>query len=435
MTQPQVLTFSDLITRGYFHDRVIPPLSGEAMSVAEAEITAYIAPIIQRAESDRFRLHIPRNRCVQHSVPKRKHTRRMLSIPNPLPYAILCQQIAANWPRLYQLASNSPISLSSPVPSQRRALEGAIDRKNESSERIRRSVGCRYLLKTDLVRYYPSIYTHSIPWAIDGKDASRRDPANILLGNRIDICVREAQDKQTGGIPIGPDTSFLLGEIVATRLDEMLRERLGDELRGTRYIDDYHLYFRNRSDVDNALSVLHRSARELELEVNDEKTEVIALPEPIEPTWKTQLRNMPISGPESEYSIKALFDRAAEFAPIYSYDSIFTYVAKKLLRADDVDPEQWQLCEPLLLRAALSEPSMLRTMDQLYRKHELNDPVALSAVIESLCAYHAPLQHSTEVAWSLWLAKSYNISLSAQVASYVAQVDDDIVALVALGTC
>jgi hypothetical protein len=63
--------------------------------------------------------------------------------------------------------------------------------------------------------------------------------------------LRETQDKQTGGIPIGPDTSFLVGEIVGTALDLELKSQI-PSLRGTRYVDDYHLYFSTVADAEKA---------------------------------------------------------------------------------------------------------------------------------------------------------------------------------------
>lgn len=426
-----VLSFADLLTRGYFHDRVIPPLNALAMQSAEQGILSHITPIIQNAESNRFRLGISASRCVQHSVPKRKHARRMLSIPNPLPYSILCQFVASHWSILHGICSTSAISLSVPTNSTRRAVESTINRNHEAIHRARRSIGCRYLLKADLVRFYPSIYTHSIPWAIDGKDASRNDPHNLLLGNRLDACIRIAQDRQTGGIPIGPDTSYILGEVISARIDEILQQQLPDQLRGTRYIDDYHLYFRTRHEVDQAIAALHQAARYYELEINDAKTEIVELPEPIEPSWKTRLRSIDIAQSDSGRSVKAIFDRAAEFARNYSYDSVFTYLAKKLLHSE-IQDDGWEIAEPLLLRAALAEPLMLQVLLQLFNNHGVNDSAALRETLESLCLYHAPLQQGTEVAWSLWLARSLGIDLSASVAQAIAQMDDDIVALVAL---
>src|SRR5262249_1499355 len=144
---------------------------------------------------------LPRSRCVTHSVPKRKHLRRSLAIPNPLHQCILSDEIASNWPALSAFCARSPLSLSLPKPSADRALEATNDLNKQPLFRAQRSVGSRYLLKTDIARFYPSIYTHSVPWALHNKTAARSDKKFKLLGNRLDLWLRETQDKQTGGIP------------------------------------------------------------------------------------------------------------------------------------------------------------------------------------------------------------------------------------------
>jgi hypothetical protein len=114
-------------------------------------------------------------------------------------------------------------------------------RAEQVAQRAARSVGKRFVLTADFSRYYPSIYTHAIPWAIHGKAAARADIT--LFGNRLDERIRESQDsqdKQTGGIPIGPDTSFLIGEVVAAAIDRRLEDKIG-KLHGTRFVDDYYL--------------------------------------------------------------------------------------------------------------------------------------------------------------------------------------------------
>jgi len=153
------------------------------------------------------------------------------------------------------------------------------------------------LLQADFSRFYPSIYTHAIPWAIHGKEIARNNPA--LFGNRIDKRVRESQDKQTGGIPIGPDTSFLIGEIMGSAVDCALEKRIG-KLRGTRFVDDYHLYFDSYHDAEKALAALHAIAISLELEVNDFKTEIVQLPEALEPRWKQELRSRDLKSTSSK---------------------------------------------------------------------------------------------------------------------------------------
>ena len=295
-------------------------------------------------------------------------------------------------------------------------------------------MGSRYLLKTDIARFYPSIYTHSIPWALHGKAAARADKKYKLLGNRIDLWLRETQDKLTGGIPIGPDTSFLIGEILGTALDRKLQEKI-PTFRGVRSIDDYYLYFRTVSEAEKGLAALHEVSREFELEINDPKTEVIQLPETLEPPWKSDLRTLVIrdSGQPQATDLLTLFDRAFDHAKNFPSDSVLTYAAKQTLSAE-IAPDNWDFCEALLLKAALAEPTMLSVLIDIYDKYLSyhTDNQRLTTTIEGICAYHAPLQQGNEVAWALWLAKKMNVTISKPVGDRIAKLDDDVVALVAL---
>jgi hypothetical protein len=255
------LATSDLLTRGYFHDRIIPPLGSTGLAPALTDLLGYASTVAKSAlKAKKMSL---RSRCVQHSVPKRKLSRRILSIPNPLHQTILCLEVEKAWKQLLKVCSLSKISLTRPKLSSKRAIEATFDRREEATQRALRSVGCRYVLKADFARFYPSIYTHSIGWAIHGKTRARRDRKNSLCGNRLDLWIRETQDKQTGGIPVGPDTSYAIAEAIASRIDWLLSREVRFEIKGTRYIDDYHLYFESLSKTEAALAALHRAAREL----------------------------------------------------------------------------------------------------------------------------------------------------------------------------
>ena len=416
------LSVTDLMTRGYFPDRVIPPVNSLGLANSLADITAYVQPIVSN-----ILLKKPsklRSRCVIHSVPKRKHLRRSLSIPNPLHQIMVAMEMASEWPALGAYCSHSTISLSVPVQGRSRALSPLHDLSKQPFHRAHRSIGKRY----------PSIYTHSIPWALHGKTNSRNDRKYKLLGNRLDLWIRETQDKQTGGIPIGPDTSFLIGEVIGSALDLELLKKLPN-LSGVRSIDDYYLYFETISEAETALSVLHGVARRYELEINDPKTEVVQLPDIFEPTWKSDLRALNIrpSGQGQATDLLSLFDRAFDLSKKFPADSVLTYAAKQVLSTDIV-AENWQFCESLLLRAAISEPTMLSVLEDIYDKFTIyhTSNAALTIAIESICAYHAPLQQGNEVSWALWLANRMGVSISKPIADVVAAVDDDIVALVAL---
>ena len=423
--RPQ-LSVSSLMSRGLFHDRIVPAFNANDLSAITDELVAF-------ADRDLNSQGKPRKstRCVQHSYPKRKLARRILSIPHPRNQIFLAKEIVAHWTELKAICDRSQVSLTGPTVSSIRALQGAYERRAEGVERTKRSVGTRYVLHADIARFYPSIYTHSIPWAIHGKD-QRHDTSARLFGNQLDLWVRETQSKQTGGIPVGPDTSFLIAEVIASTIDYALQEAVG--LRGTRYVDDYHLYFLSHSDAEKALAELHRVAGVYELDINDLKTSIEPVPEPIEPYWKTQLRAAHVQKADHATSFKAIFDLAATFAVENPQDGVFAYLVKKV---EAIVPQlglsegDWVILEALLLRAIVGEPACMPTVLRIFEQNN-RSPERASDALGTICLVHAGLQQASEVAWALWTAKRLNVELSQEVADAVETIDDDVVALIAL---
>jgi hypothetical protein len=75
-------------------------------------------------------------------------------------------------------------------------------------------------------------------------------------------------------------------------------------------------------------------------------------------------------------------------------------------------------------------PVLIDIYDKYFSYHLDNE--ALSKTLHSICAYHAPLQHGSEVSWALWLANKMNIKIPKPVGDVVAWLDDDIVAILGL---
>ena len=427
------LTTDDLMTRGYFPDRVIPPINSLSISPAIPDILQFVTPkAIQSMKKSKTGIH--RSLSVMHSIPKRKHLRRTLAIPNPLIQCVLSKEISSSWGDLSAFCTKSQLSLSTPKLSTVRAVEATNSLNEQPALRAQRSVGARYLLKTDIARYYPSIYTHSIPLALHTKEKARADTKYALPGNRLDLWMRECQDKQTGGIPIGPDTSYIVSEVIGTAMDLQLLDKL-PSTRGTRSIDDYYLYFSSISEAESCIAAIIEIGREFELDINESKTEIVMLPDSLEPRWKSDLRSFSIrdaAAPQA-FDLLTLFDRAFEYSKQFPSDSVLTYAAKQTLGAN-IAGDNWTLCQALLLKAALAEPTMLSVLGEIYNKFaEYNtDNSALTTLIHSVCAYHAPLLQGNETSWALWLAKEMNIPISKQVAEIIVRLDDDLVALAAL---
>jgi len=156
-----MLTLDSLIRKGYLHDHVVPALNTSSL----ADCLPHL-PVTHFDPSHEIWKLPAYSRCVRHSVPKRRHSRRFLAIPNPQHQIPLCLTLAD---RLYEIERHclhSSLSLSTPAvrnPSDR-AVAPSSYLRDLSSERVIRSAGCRFHLYADFARHYGSIYTHTIGW-------------------------------------------------------------------------------------------------------------------------------------------------------------------------------------------------------------------------------------------------------------------------------
>src|SRR5690606_34588468 len=121
----------------------------------------------------------------------------------------------------------------------------------------------------DISQFYPSIYTHSLPWAILGKEKAKKfyyikstqsthwstllrtnaDAKLYSVCDHLDTLIRNCNEKQSVGLPIGPDTSFILAECITARIDKEIKNKLTNVVHeGVRYFDDYYFYVNSRDD-------------------------------------------------------------------------------------------------------------------------------------------------------------------------------------------
>src|SRR6476469_4913023 len=101
-------TVEDLIKKGYLHDHTIPPLTTEPLAAA------YLAYFPEEPDDPFYSTPQGFSRCVTHSVPKRRHSRRILSIPNPQHQIPLCIKLVEHWALIERHCSSSLFSLTTP---------------------------------------------------------------------------------------------------------------------------------------------------------------------------------------------------------------------------------------------------------------------------------------------------------------------------------
>jgi Reverse transcriptase (RNA-dependent DNA polymerase) len=416
----------NFIRRGYIPTEFIPPFKSESLADA--------IPLLSR---NLLAYGKPFSRCGHHSIPKLKHFRRVLSLPNPLHQSILAESLDAHWGEIQPHINRSQISLS--IVEEDSTGRAALRRKaaldDIAVERSLRSSSARYVLKADLSRFYHTLYTHTVPWALHSKTVAKtRKSDRALPGNAIDSAVRNTQDQQTLGIPVGPETSDLIAEVIGASIDEQLQADVPN-LIGIRYVDDFHLYFGTRAQAEQALTNLIAAAKEFELEVNQTKTEIIELPESLEPRWKTELRAFTINEEKQRLDLLGFFSIAFELANEFPGHNVLKYAVARSIGVI-VKQENWALYESFLLTSLMGEPALFPVLAQVLTKYRDDgyplDLDKLSNALWEICFYHCKFRQGFEVAWALWLAKVFQLIVPDEVSAEIATLDDPVVAIVAL---
>ena len=425
-----------ILARGYLPKELPPPFTSESLGTAVQAHRQNLPTNFSCTPGNQGNV---RSRPSVHNLARAGTLRRKLSIPNPINYFQLAEAIDAHQQALLQHVTSSKFSLTIPQPAlgDRRAIAPV---KHWSYLPIARSLcraSARYVLQTDIDNFYPSIYTHVIPWALHGKQIAKQNQRNFrFIGNILDLIIRNGQDRQTLGIHIGPDCSLVIAEIILSAVDmALLNTGLSS---GFRYLDDYEFGFATYYEGEQALADLQGELGAYELHLNPRKTVLFELPGAIERPWASELRRFSIrpTGSGQQTDLIGYFSRSYELSRNYPEESVLLFTLRRMQRSVGVVPSNWPLYESTLLHAATVAPGTLSTVvDELYRYYQAGYQVGLHRVSDALhqvIRQHGSMNHGSEVAWAIWGCILFGISLDDQTASQVAQMEDSVVAILAL---
>ena len=405
---------SNLLARGYFPKELPPPFNTKTFGIFADTTPAAVLQLDTTKNGSKSNLT---TRPAIHNLARSGTLRRKLTIPNPVNQYQVALAVTQGWRDIKSVCANSPFSLTTPryLKHTARAISPTNDFDAMPVARARSRTASRYLLTTDLSQFYPSIYTHSIPWALHTKPVSKAKQNDYsLLGNVLDLAIRNGQDKQTIGIPIGPDTSLAIAEVILSSVDIRLSGPITK--RGFRYIDDIGCGFRTIAEAEDTLGQLQHYIGELQLQLNPKKTKITELPSELESSWVPHLRLFAFrsSSPGAQQTdLLSYFGRAFELAASHREEAILRYTVQRL-RSVNIFEKNWALYESLLLQCLSVEPGTApAVIGELYKYH-LRMPLDLGRIADSLQQLiedHAPLHHGSEIVWALWGAICLNCKL------------------------
>lgn len=363
--------------------------------------------------------------------------RRRLDICNPLLYFHLCREMTQNWSSIRPKVAGTALSATAPVfKTVGRAIEGKHAQGDRATLAQDARLGRKYILRTDISRFYGSIYTHSIPWALHTKKRAKASRSLKLLGNKIDYWIRGGQDQQTVGIPIGPDTSLVLAELIMQGCDAALISEL-PVLRGYRFIDDYELSFHTRTEAEDAFDILEGCLSDYELALNPRKTEIRQLHQPLEAPWVTDLKLLRFrtSRTGQAADLSNFFNRAYALQAEHPGEAVLNYAVASM-RSVNIEPANWHLFQKLLLLCVIPEPASLPyVLEEVIVRKNAGAPAILGQfeeIANELIQAHSRLRHSSEVANAAWACLALGLKLDQKTVDAISRCDDPVVALLAL---
>ncbi len=280
-----------LMKSAYF-PRELPPVftTSEFADFCENEFKAI--------HSDSYKLKSRDTNYATYTAPRTGNGRRALAIVNPSSQLNLALNITLHRSKIKKLIKLSGTSLYSIEEDRKgyRAFKGLDFRKWDS---LVHEVCSKhpYILVADVSRFFYTAYTHSIPWAVVGKEKVKdwlrlpwnKSPLAKHWSNSIDRSLQLCQSRETFGLPVGPDTSRVIAEVLMSGVEgDQEYLALTDNRTALRLIDDFVIGFDNRDDAIRTLRALRKALWKFNLQLNEEKTGVFQSSEILRERWKLE---------------------------------------------------------------------------------------------------------------------------------------------------
>jgi hypothetical protein len=351
---------------------------------------------------------------------KNTNTPRPIGIPNPFYYHDQCLLLSNNWSKITEhfiSKTKDNTHKISRIHLRKRAGSKSLFKMNYSnwildpSPEVDLSFKSRYLIKADISNFFPSIYTHSIPWALVGKDKAKKTMnSKNNWYNQFDSYTRSLNNNETTGILIGPHTSNLLSEIILTVVDDNLNNK---EYRFIRSIDDYECFVDNHESAENFLVDLGAELRDFNLSLNHKKTQILELPLASTSNWTRKLTGFSSFQTQEirKYPvIKSFLDYATEIMVENCDSSVLNY-AIKILGSQDLTNNARDLAIKSILNLSLLYPYLVPILDtHVFSTFNVNNEL-IERFTNALYNQELKVKNYEAVCYAIYFAIKYNFPI------------------------
>lgn len=367
------------------------------------------------------------------SIPKGKYERRNLHIVHPLPQALLSMEIGKNWKLIQKWLSRQVFS--DDKIYIRSEYERAVKEINfdiHTTKKRYLEATSDWIVKTDVNLFYPSIYTHSIAWAAYGKAyvKSHSTKCSGFLADRIDCLVRSCNGKQTVGIPIGPETSRIVAEILSARIEKEYCENndTASVKNTTRLQDDWVVGVKSLEEAENVLSTINKVYRTYGLNINGDKTSIDSVISERPSAWISEIQMFlphKDKDKDKEISRKLTGMWLAEFLDLVLVlqlrnpnDRVVSY-ALSSIKKEEISSQDIPVIESFLIKSATVAPlSLNHVCAAILGLQNLTEKLSVERIKERfiyLAEVAIEKEHSFEVMWLLYTLRGLEQCIDSKI--------------------
>ena len=178
--------YEGLLAHGLFSEKIPPILSSESFFEYCKKETPHF--------SDKWRQFITFESMRNINIP------RVLGIPNPMSYQQLCKCLSNSWENIKNHFANKTQDqdyVISRIHIRKLKQKDALfsmsysNWKEDETPEPDLLIGSTYLVKADISTCFPSIYTHSVPWALVGKATAKANSGNKFKNEWYNIGMQD----------------------------------------------------------------------------------------------------------------------------------------------------------------------------------------------------------------------------------------------------
>ena len=156
-----------------------------------------------------------------------------------------------------------------------------------SGDNLRLEQKYRCLLKMDIASCFYHIYTHTISWAVKGKESAKANRNKETFENCFDKLMQRTNYNETNGIIVGPEVSRIFAEVILQSIDVAVLNSLkedkepltvGKDYEVRRYVDDFYVFANKREVLDKVKEAFKKELEKYKLYLNKSKLEYFDRP-------------------------------------------------------------------------------------------------------------------------------------------------------------